>query len=94
MRLQALGYDSVRVKIADGYYGWEAYAPYDAIIVTAAAPYIPPPLVKQLKDGGCMVIPVGSPLMVQTLMILEKKGNRVHTRNILPVRFVPLRREP
>ncbi|MEN6474218.1 MAG: protein-L-isoaspartate(D-aspartate) O-methyltransferase [Syntrophaceae bacterium] len=91
-RLQTLGFTSVQVKIADGYYGWEAYAPYDAIIVTAAAEYIPPPLIKQLKAGGRMIIPVGSPFMVQTLMRVEKQGSKVYTRNILPVRFVPLRR--
>jgi len=91
-RLQNLGYRNVRLSVADGYYGWEAYAPFDAIIVTAAAEYIPPPLIKQLKEGGRMVIPVGSPLMVQTLMLVEKQGSKVYTRNILPVRFVPLRR--
>lgn len=91
-RLQTLGFNSVQIKIADGYHGWEAYAPYDAIIVTAAAEYIPPPLIKQLKEGGRMLIPVGSPFMVQTLMLVEKKGTKVYTRNILPVRFVPLRR--
>ncbi len=93
-RLRALGYNTVRVKIADGYYGWEAYAPYDALIVTAAAEYIPPPLIRQLKDGGRMVIPVGSPFMVQKLMLVEKQNSTVYTRDILPVRFVPLRRGP
>jgi len=91
-RLQTLGFRNVRLAVADGYYGWEAYAPYDAIIVTAAADYIPPPLVQQLKEGGRMVIPVGSPFMVQTLMLVEKRGSKLYTRNILPVRFVPLRR--
>jgi len=91
-RLRMLGFNTVQVKIGDGYHGWEAYAPYDAIIVTAAAEYIPPPLIRQLKDGGRMVIPVGSPFMVQTLMLVEKEGSTVYTRNVLPVRFVPLRR--
>lgn len=91
-RLQALGFRNVRLAVADGYYGWEAYAPYDAIIVTAATEYIPPPLIRQLKEGGRMVIPVGSPFIVQTLMLVEKRGSKVYTRNVLPVRFVPLRR--
>src|SRR5690606_3580213 len=60
-RFEALGYENVHTKIADGYYGWEEHAPFDAIIVTAAAEYIPPPLVQQLKEDGKMMIPVGSP---------------------------------
>jgi protein-L-isoaspartate(D-aspartate) O-methyltransferase len=89
-RLKALGYQNVMVRVADGYNGWEEHAPYDAIIVTAAAEYIPPPLIKQLKDGGRMVIPVGSPFLVQTLMLVEKSGGVVKTKSLLPVRFVPL----
>lgn len=91
-RLGNLGYKNVQVKIADGYYGWEEHSPFDAIIVTAAAEYIPPPLVKQLKDGGKMVIPVGSPFMTQMLMLVEKKDNKVTTKSLFPVRFVPFRR--
>jgi protein-L-isoaspartate(D-aspartate) O-methyltransferase len=67
-------YDNVEVITGDGYYGLEEHAPFDAIIVTAAAEYIPPPLISQLKDGGRMIIPVGSPFLVQTLMLVEKKG--------------------
>lgn len=89
-RLKALGYQNVMVRVADGYNGWEEHAPYDAIIVTAAAEYIPPPLIKQLKEGGRMVIPVGSPFLVQTLMLVEKSGGVVKTKSLLPVRFVPL----
>lgn len=91
-RLERLGYDNVRVKIADGYYGWEEYAPFDAIVVTAAADHIPPPLIEQLKEGGRMIIPVGSPFFVQQLMLVEKRGEDVRTRNLMPVRFVPFRR--
>ncbi len=91
-KLKNLGYDNVEVKIADGYYGWEEHAPFDAIIVTAAAEHIPPPLIEQLKDGGKMVIPVGSPFMVQTLMLVEKHGEKVTTKSLMPVRFVPFRR--
>jgi len=91
-RLKSLGYTNVELKVADGYYGWKEHAPFDVIIVTAAAEYIPPPLVEQLKDGGRMVIPVGSPFMVQTLMLVEKKGDNVTTASLMPVQFVPFRR--
>jgi protein-L-isoaspartate(D-aspartate) O-methyltransferase len=90
-RLRALGFDNVQVRLGDGYHGWEAHAPYDAILVTAAASHIPPPLVRQLKPGGRMVIPVGAAFMVQQLMLVEKADDgTVSTRQILPVAFVPL----
>ena len=90
-RLARLGYDNVTTKLADGYNGWEEHAPYDAIIVTAAASHVPPPLVRQLKPGGRMIIPVGGRFMVQQLLLLEKTaGNEVITRQIAAVRFVPL----
>ena len=90
-RLVRLGYDNVHVKIGDGYYGWKEHAPYDAIIVTAAGSHIPPSLVKQLKPGGVMVIPVGSRFMTQQLLLVRKdEDNKVTTEQILPVRFVPL----
>jgi len=91
-RIKKLGYKNIMIKNADGYYGWEEHAPFDAIVVTAAAEYIPPPLVTQLKDGGRMVIPVGSPFLVQTLMLVEKRGKDITTRSLIPVRFVPLKR--
>jgi protein-L-isoaspartate(D-aspartate) O-methyltransferase len=91
--LRDLGYDNVEVLIGDGYYGLEEHAPFDAIVVTAAAEYIPPPLIAQLKDGGKMIIPVGSPFLVQTLMLVEKKGERITTTNLMPVRFVPFTRK-
>lgn len=86
-------YDNVEVITGDGYYGLEEQAPFDAIIVTAAAEYIPPPLIAQLKDGGKMIIPVGSPFLVQTLMLVEKKGGKITTSNLMPVRFVPFTRQ-
>lgn len=93
-RLQKQGYRNVTVRVADGYDGWPEQAPFDAIVVTAAADYIPPPLIRQLKDGGRMVIPVGSPFLVQTLMLVEKDKGSVKTTSLLPVRFVPFRRNP
>ncbi len=90
-RLARLGYDNVRVKIGDGYYGWPEHAPFDAIVVTAAGNHIPPPLIKQLKIGGRMIIPVGSRFMTQQLLLVEKpQDNKIITRQILPVSFVPI----
>jgi protein-L-isoaspartate(D-aspartate) O-methyltransferase len=86
-----LGYDGVENRVGDGYYGWEEVAPFDAIIVTAASSTIPPPLISQLKPGGVLVIPVGSPFSVQQLTLIEKdESGSVYTRQILPVAFVPL----
>jgi len=92
--LAELGYHHVRVREADGYNGWESEAPWDAIVVTAAAEHVPPPLVRQLKPGGTMCIPVGSRFGVQYLLLVEKdaEGN-VTTRNLMAVRFVPLTRK-
>lgn len=92
-RLKKTGFANVQVKIADGYNGWQEHAPYDAIMVTAAAEYVPPPIIKQLKEGGKMVIPVGSPFMTQMLLLIEKTGNKTKTRSLLPVAFVPLTRK-
>jgi protein-L-isoaspartate(D-aspartate) O-methyltransferase len=92
-RLAELGYENVSVKHADGYHGWPEHAPFDAIIVTAAAEFIPPPLLEQLGDGGRMVIPVGSPFFVQRLMLVEKQDGKITSRSVMPVRFVPLTRE-
>lgn len=90
-RLQRLGYENIELKIADGYYGWPEEAPFDAIMVTAAASHIPPPLIKQLKPGGRMLIPVGSRFMVQELLLVQKSASgEVSTRQLLPVAFVPL----
>ncbi len=87
--LEELGY-AVDVKNADGYFGWEEHAPYDAIIVTCAANHIPPPLVKQLKEGGRLVIPLGSIRYHQTLTLVKKTGDGVETEYITGVRFVPM----
>ncbi|SCY57339.1 protein-L-isoaspartate(D-aspartate) O-methyltransferase [Nitrosospira sp. Nl5] len=90
-RLKSLGYDNVKVRVGDGYYGWPEAAPFDAIVVTAAASHVPPPLIKQLKPGGRMVIPLGAHFMTQYLMLVEKHmDGSVTTRQILPVGFVPL----
>ena len=90
-RLKRLGYENAVVRIADGYYGWEEHAPFDGIMVTAAAGHIPPPLIKQLKPGGRMVIPVGGPFMTQQLMLVEKtRQGKIKTTQVLPVIFVPL----
>lgn len=89
--LKENGYDKVHVRLGDGYYGWSEHAPYDLIIVTAAAGHIPPPLLKQLKPGGRMIIPVGSRFMTQHLVLVMKdRQGGLTTREILPVRFVPL----
>jgi protein-L-isoaspartate(D-aspartate) O-methyltransferase len=83
--------NDIRVRIGDGYYGWKEQAPFDAIVVTAAADHVPPPLVEQLKKGGRMVIPVGSRFLVQQLVLVTKDNNgKITTRQMLPVRFVPL----
>lgn len=87
-RLEVLGYDNVVVKQGDGYNGWPEKAPFDAIIVTAAPPKIPPPLLEQLKNGGTMVLPVGE--YVQELVVVKKSATGMAMQNILPVRFVPM----
>ena len=90
-QLEATGYGQVRARIGDAYYGWEEHAPFDSIIVTAAASHVPPPLIEQLKPGGRMVIPVGGRFMTQLLLLLEKGDDgEVVTRQIGAVRFVPL----
>ena len=89
--LKDLGYQNIKFKVGDGYYGWEEYAPYDAIIVTCAPDHIPPSLLKQIKDnGGRIVIPVGGIWMVQTLMKIEKIEGEVKSKGIIGVRFVPM----
>ena len=89
-RLKMLGYTNVKVRHADGYFGWEEHAPYDAIIVTCAPDHIPQPLIQQLKDGGRLVVPVGPPGGYQSLWLITKQGDQVLTRNLGGVRFVPL----
>ena len=90
-RLSELGYDTVHTRQGDGYYGWPDAAPFDGIIVTAAASQIPPPLLEQLKPGGRMVIPIGAAFLVQELMLIEKLADgSIRTEALLPVAFVPL----
>jgi protein-L-isoaspartate(D-aspartate) O-methyltransferase len=89
--LKELGYSNVSVKIDDGYYGWEEHAPFDAIIVTAAAGHIPSPLVQQLKPGGTIVIPIGGPYQTQTLMkVTKSESGQIQTESLMAVRFVPM----
>ncbi len=89
--LQRIGYDKVELRIGDGYYGWSDQAPFDAIVVTAAASHIPPPLVRQLAVGGRMIIPVGSRFSTQELILIKRiNEDEIVTRQVLPVRFVPL----
>jgi protein-L-isoaspartate(D-aspartate) O-methyltransferase len=90
-RLQHLGYANIATRVGDGYYGWQEAAPFDGIMVTAAASQVPPPLIRQLKPGGRMVIPVGAPFALQYLVLVEVDSERkVKTRQLLPVQFVPL----
>ena len=90
-RLSELGYGAVSARHGDGYYGWPEAAPFDGILVTAAASQIPPPLLEQLKPGGRMVIPIGASFLVQELMLIEKLADgTIRTEALLPVAFVPL----
>jgi protein-L-isoaspartate(D-aspartate) O-methyltransferase len=90
-RLEKLGYSNIECHIGNGYDGWPDRAPYDGIIVTAAAAHIPPALIEQLRPGGRLVIPVGLPYMPQELMLLEKDASgALHSQDILGVAFVPL----
>jgi len=92
-RLRRLGYRSVQVRHGDGYAGWPDVAPFDAIVVTAGADSIPPPLIRQLAPGGRLVMPVGDPWADQRLILLEKDSSgRIASSDLLPVRFVPLLR--
>ncbi len=89
--LEAAGFGSVTTRHGDGYHGWKEHAPFDAILVTAAAPHVPPPLVEQLAPGGRMVIPVGPAMAVQDLMLVTKGADgEVRTKSLYAVRFVPL----
>jgi len=89
--LQRLDYDNVTVRAGDGYAGWPQHAPFDGIIVTAAADEIPPPLLKQLKPGGKLAIPVGEEHGYQELLLVEvDEAGKISRKSVLPVRFVPL----
>jgi protein-L-isoaspartate(D-aspartate) O-methyltransferase len=89
--LKRAGYANVHTRTGDGYYGWETEAPFDGIVVTAVASHIPPPLIKQLKPGGRMIIPVSAQFMTQYLVLVTKAiDGKISTQQIIPVRFVPL----
>ena len=90
LRLKELGYQNVKVKQGDGYFGWPSYAPFDAIIITCATNQIPPPLTKQLKEGGRLIIPLGSTLFHQTLTLITKVKGELEVKHISGVRFVPM----
>lgn len=89
-RFKDLGYRNVKVKYADGYYGWEEYGPFDAIIITAAANHIPAPLIRQLKEGGRLIIPLGSTVYYQTLSLATKRKGDLDIEQMGAVSFVPM----
>jgi protein-L-isoaspartate(D-aspartate) O-methyltransferase len=88
--LKKLGYPKVRVKYADGYFGWKEHAPFDAIIITCAANHIPPPLIEQLNEGGKLLLPLGSTTYWQTLTMITKKKGDLIVEQVTDVRFVPM----
>lgn len=89
-RLKRLGYGNVQVRWADGYFGWEEHAPFDAIIITCAVNHVPPHLIQQLGDGGRLILPLGSTVYYQTLTLIEKKGEELIVTYTISVRFVPM----
>ncbi len=88
--LHELGYKNIKTRYADGYFGWDKHAPFDAIIITASANHIPPPLVEQLKEGGRLIIPLGSTLYFQTLTLVTKKRGELEVEQMGGVAFVPM----
>ena len=88
--LADLGYRNVKVRFGDGYFGWAEQAPYDAIIITAAANHIPPPLIDQLKERGRLIVPLGSTVYFQTLTLATKRKGELDVEQICPVAFVPM----
>jgi len=89
--LKELRYKNIKARYADGYFGWEEYAPFDAIIITASANHIPPPLIKQLKKGGRLIIPLGSTVYYQTLtLVIKKDDGELDVKQMGPVAFVPM----
>ena len=88
--LQRLGYGNVHTRLADGYFGWPGEPPFDGIMVTAAVDHVPPPLLAQLKDGGRLVLPLGSPYSVQSLVVVTRQGDKYEVRHVLGVLFVPM----
>ena len=88
--LKKQGYDNIFTRHGDGYFGWKEKGPFDAIIITAAANHIPPPLIKQLKEGGRLVLPLGYTTFLQTLTVATKEKDKVIIKQLLGVRFVPM----
>ena len=88
--LEMLGYDNIHSRHGDGYFGWPEAAPFDAIMITAAIDHIPPPLLKQLKDGGRLTLPLGNPFTYQNLVLVTKKGDDLIVKQITGVLFVPM----
>ncbi len=91
--LDSLGYKNVKVKAGDGFFGWKEYAPFDAIIVTAAPEDVPQPLIDQLREGGRMIIPLGGSGTIQSLVILQKVNGKIERREAMKVKFVPFLRK-
>jgi len=89
-RLQELGYKNIEVKYGDGYFGWKERGPFDAIIITAAVNHIPSPLIKQLREGGRLIVPLGPTVYFQTLTLVEKRNGDLKVKQMGPVRFVPM----
>ncbi len=89
-RLKSLGHRNVKVKYADGYFGWQEYAPFDAVIITASANHIPPPLIRQLKEGGKLILPLGSTVYYQMLTLATKKRGDIYIEQMGAVAFVPM----
>src|SRR3990170_8374567 len=90
LALKKLGYKNVQVKYGDGYFGWEEQAPFDAVIITAAANHIPPPLIKQLKEGGRLIIPLGSTVYYQVMTLATKQKGELNVMQMGSVAFVPM----
>lgn len=88
--LKLLGFNNVKTRHSDGYFGWQEAAPFDAIMITAAVDHIPPPLIKQLKDGGRLALPLGNPFSYQNLVLVRKNGDDVTVEQITGVLFVPM----
>ncbi len=88
--LEKNGYDKVKVKHGDGYFGWEEYAPFNAIIITCAVNHVPAPLLNQLSDGGRLIVPLGDITYYQNLVLITKEGEDIKTEYICEVRFVPM----
>jgi protein-L-isoaspartate(D-aspartate) O-methyltransferase len=88
--LKSLGYNNIKTRHGDGYFGWPQAAPFDAVMITAAIDHIPPPLLKQLKEGGRLALPLGNPFSYQNLVLVTKQGDDLIVKQITGVLFVPM----